>query len=153
MIADRDATLARSYGAKPTDPEPEALRHIRTLEITNAVLAVIAVVVTHLLAGDGPLLWGVVAGAAVNVLNLRSMVWLGRRVTRAGHRSKKFYAALFAAKLAAILVVCWAVLTYLPILPLGFVLGFSTLMPATLVLALKKGLEPVTPARHGEHKP
>lgn len=128
----------------------EAARFIRGLEITNLMVGVIAVTVAYLVAGPGPLHLGVVVGAAISALNLRAMVWLGGKVISAGRHSRTRYAVIFGLKLAVLVAVVWGAMSALPVEPLGLMLGFSTILPAILLMTVKKSLEPVEANRKGE---
>ena len=119
----------------------EAERTIRQFEIINLVLLAVAVVVTHLLAGPGPFLWGVIVAGVLGALNLRAMVFVGKRILTSRYKSRAFWAAIFGAKLIVLCTAVWLCLSYLPIQSLGFLVGFSTVLPATLVLTVVRALE------------
>jgi len=122
-------------------PRSEGERVVRQFELSNLALAVLAFVITHVVAGAGPFLWGVLVGGALGVLNLRSMVFIGRRILTSRQHSRAMWGALFGLKLIILCTVVWLCLTYLPIHSLGFLVGFSTILPATLVLAVIRALE------------
>ena len=126
----------------------EGERIIRQFEIINLVLAVLTVVVVHVLAGPGAFLWGALVGGALGVLNLRGMVFLGRRILKSRTRSRGVWMALFGVKLVLLSTVVWLCLSQLPIEPLGFLVGFSTPLPSSLVLTAVRALEggPAQPA-------
>jgi len=135
-------------------------RFIRTIELTNAALAALAIVAVHVFAGAGPLLWGTLVGAAIGILNLRAMVFLGRRLLTSGPSKRHVWGLLFATKLVVLSAIVWLVLATLPLDSRGFLIGFSTLLPAGLVATFIRTLErttPATPARpsapsHGERR-
>ena len=116
-------------------------RMVLQLEVTNLVLVVLAIVVAHLAAGLGPMMYGVAVGGLIGVLNLRAMVWLGRRILLGKQRGRAKYAVLFALKLGVLCTVVWLALANLPIDSLGFLIGFSTLLPAALVATALKTLD------------
>jgi hypothetical protein len=124
-------------------------RLARTFEGVNLALVGVAYVVTHLLAGFGPFLSGVLAGGVLGALNLRGMVWLTRRLIAAEAGTRARFALLFAVKLVLLGSIVWVVLSSLPVDTVGFVVGFSTVLPAALWLAFLRALEPAsTPATH-----
>jgi len=131
-------------------PKSEAARFIRGFEITNLMVGIIAVTITSLVAGPGPLQLGVLVGAVISVLNLRAMVWLGGKVIAAGRHSRTRYAVIFGLKLAVLVAAVWAAMSLLPVEPLGMMIGFSTILPAILLMTVKKSLEPVEAARKGD---
>jgi hypothetical protein len=128
----------------------------RTLELTHLAIAGIAIVVTHLVAGFGDTVNGVVAGAVIGALNLRAMIWLTRKLLAAGVGTRGRYAILFAVKLAILGSVVWLVLSRMPVDSLGFIIGFSSLLPSALWVAFLRSLEvrtspaPATAARSGQ---
>ncbi|TNF32724.1 MAG: ATP synthase subunit I [Deltaproteobacteria bacterium] len=140
--------MADSRSERPK--RSEAARFIRGFEITNLTVGLIAALVTYFVAGPGPIHLGVVVGAAISVLNLRAMVWLGGKVIAAGRHSRTRYAVIFGLKLAALVGVVWATMSLLPVEPLGMMIGFSTILPAILLMTVKKSLEPVEAARKGD---
>lgn len=119
-------------------------RLARTLEVTNITIAAIALVMTHLFAGFGPMVYGVLAGAIIGALNLRAMIWLTRRLLAAAPGSRGGYAVLFAVKLAILGTIVWLVLARFQLDSLGFIIGFSSLLPAALWVAFLRSLEPAT---------
>src|SRR5690606_19260824 len=86
-------------------------RVIRQFELINLTLALLAAVLVHVLAGAGPFLWGTLVGGALGVLNLRGMVFVGRRILRSQTKSRAVWMALFAFKLAILCTVVWLCLT------------------------------------------
>ncbi len=130
----------------------DAIRFLHQLELANVIIVMVAVAVTHLAVGAGMVLSGVLAGGLIGVLNLRAMIWLGGKVLRGPKRSRAFYGVLFASKLVVLMTVIWLALSYLPIAPLGFLIGFSGLLPAVLAMTVKKSLEPVEATQNGESK-
>ena len=128
------------------EQKSEARTFMRQLEVANVVIAALGTAIAHLATGSGPMARGVLVGGALCVLNLRAMVWLGGKVLYAPKRTRKFYAALFAGKLAILGLLVWASLAFLPVQPFGFMLGFSTLLPALLITNVRKSLEPAAPA-------
>lgn len=117
-----------------------------TVERLNLALALVAVAVTHLAVGAGPMFYGVLVGAALGVANLRGVVWLGSRAMQAQRRSRAVYALLFGCKLAVMMTIIWLVLANLDIAPLGFLIGASTLMPAIILTTFWTALQPAASA-------
>jgi len=131
-------------------------RMVRQFELCNLVLVLLAVIITHLVLGPGLFLWGVLVGGGLGVLNLFAMAFLGRRIIESRHRSRALWAVLFAFKLVVLGTVVWLCLDTLPIHPLGFLVGFSTVLPATLVLTAIRALERAPTAAapgQGERRP
>lgn len=106
-----------------------------------------------MLAGPG-LFLGVPLGGALGVLNLRSMVFVGRRILLTRTKGPRCSPQSWRSILCTVV---WLCLTQLPLNPLGFLVGF-TLLPASLVLTAVRALErlpvttPTTPTTHGERR-
>jgi hypothetical protein len=154
-----------SDGNATPDTMTQGERFVRTLELANLALAVLAVVTVHVSTGPGPLLWGTLVGGAIGVANLRAMVSLGRRLLQSEPGKRRVWGLLFASKLIVLCSLVWLVLAMLPIDSLGFLIGFSTLLPAGLVATFIRSLERTTPSStvpttaqpstpsHGERRP
>lgn len=112
----------------------------------NVVLVALSVVVTHLAFGVGEGLWGVLSGGLVGIANYAAMCWLGRRILDAPRRPRAFYAALFVGKLTVLFGVIAAILTYLPVDAIGFLVGVSLLLPSILGVFFWHALLPEAPA-------
>lgn len=125
----------------------------RSLELTNVILALIAVVATHLIAGSGPMFYGVIAGAVIGIFNLRAMIWLTRRLIAADVGSRARYGLLFAVKLLLVGTIVWLVLSNLPVHSMGFIIGFSSLLPSALWVAFLRSLEPAAKPQAGSDDP
>ena len=138
--------------AKKTRTDGE--RTILQFEVINLSLAVLAAVLVHVLAGAGPFLWGTLVGGALGVLNLRAMVFVGRRILNSQNRSRVAWAVVFTLKLVLLCTIVWLCLSQLPINSLGFLVGFSTMLPSTLVLTAVRALEraPTATTTHGERR-
>jgi hypothetical protein len=116
------------------------------VERLNLVLAGLAVALVHLLGGSG-LLWnGCLVGALCGVANWRAVVFLGRRIALAKPGSRGAYAILFGAKLALLLTVIYLAFRLVPMEPLGFLIGISTLLPTIFLASL---VQILTPASEG----
>jgi hypothetical protein len=151
--------LTTDEGARDGAGRSPGERTVRQFELINVVRVLLAFVLVHLLAGLGPFLWGTLVGGVLGILNLRAMVFVGRRIMRSKTRSRGPWMAVFALKLALLCTAVWLCLSLLPIYSLGFLVGFSTLLPATLVLSAVRALggegRPATgsPAHtHGERR-
>jgi len=145
VTAVTDLTTRPGHKAKS-----EGERFVRLLELVNLVLVLVASAAVHLASGWGPLLWGTLVGGGIGVLNLRAMVFLGRRIImqRPGPHGpdgvatgKAKYMILFTLKLVLLCTVVWLCLDLLPIDSIGFLIGFSTLLPAALVATALKSIE------------
>ncbi len=132
--------------ALPVNAEKPALsegaKTLRAFEMANAIVAAVAIAATHLIAGPGPLLWGVMTGAGLAIVNIRAMIWLGGKITRAEPKSTTFYGFLFMAKMGILLATIWLCLSTLPITPIGLLLGISSVLPASLLMAVRQSLIP-----------
>jgi len=139
-----------------TAPEKksEGERTILQFELINLSLAVLATVLVHVLMGPGPFLWGTLVGGVLGVLNLRSMVFVGRRILVSQNRSRVAWALVFTLKLVLLCTIVWLCLSQLPIDSIGFLVGFSTMLPSTLVLTAVRALEraPTAVTKHGERR-
>jgi hypothetical protein len=89
------------------------------------------------------------ASTSYNTELLEALRWLGRRSLEAERRSRTFYAMLFLAKMTLVFAAVWFVLTLLPIDPLGFLVGFSLLLPAIGLMGLRQALVPAVALETG----
>jgi len=119
----------------------EGERFALRLELVNLTLVAVAFVIAHLAFGVGPTMWGALVGGLIGALNLRAMVFLGKRILHGPRQARAIYTILFALKLGAICTLVWLALAHLPIDAIGFLIGFSTLLPAMLVTAALKILD------------
>ena len=124
-----------------TPPRTDGERFVRTLELTNLAIALVAMVAVHVFAGAGPMLWGTLVGGLICVLNLRAMIFLGRRLLSSVPGKRHVWGLLFATKLVVLGSVVWLCLATLPLDSLGFLIGFSTLLPASLVTTFIRTLD------------
>ena len=67
---------------------PLAVAILKTL----AGFTLAAAAVTHLLTGVSPVLWGVLAGGAIQLANLAALIRLSTRIAGAEPRGAAFYA-------------------------------------------------------------
>ncbi|MFO0749467.1 MAG: ATP synthase subunit I [Myxococcota bacterium] len=139
------ATADVSTRAKKA-PRTEGERFALQLEITNLVLVLVAAAGCHLAFGPGPRLWGALVGGLIGAANLRAMVFLGRRIMASGgnaeaQKGKLKYVILFALKLGVLCTVVWLALANLPIDSIGFLIGFSTLLPAMLIATALRSID------------
>ena len=100
---------------------------------TLAGMVIAASVVTHMVSGFGPFLWGVLAGGFLQVANLGALIWLGVRLARAEMRGAAFYTLLFVCKIGLLIGVAIYLLKMLPVDAVGFMVGVALLMPAALL--------------------
>lgn len=114
------------------------------IERVNVALAALAVALTHLIAGPGTILYGVLAGALVNVANWRAIVWLAGRVVAGGRSARGFFTIIAGLKLVVLMTIVGLVLLYLPVHPVGFLIGLSTMLPAIVGVMLHRSLNPET---------
>lgn len=128
------------------EQKSEARVFLRQLEVANIIIAALATAIAHLATGSSPMALGVLVGGALCVLNLRAMVWLGGKLILAPKRTRGSYAVLLVMKLALLGIIVWGALALLPVEPFGFILGFSTLLPALVIMTFRKSLEPAAPA-------
>lgn len=134
----------------------QAIRAMRKVELINLVLILLAAATVHVLSGPGPFLWGVLVGGLIGVLNLRTMIFLTRRIFTAESRSRALWSILFILKLGVLCAAIWLSLSALPLDAIGFLIGFAMLLPASLVFTLVRALEPAKAtdtALQGEQRP
>lgn len=120
-----------------------------TLRLVLALTAISAVA-THLIAGAGPALFGVLAGGAVGGLNFLALIWLGGRLVAATPGTSVFYVVLFLFKLLLVFGLVALVLGTLPVDALGFGLGCMLVCPAALLMLLWQSLQPAPRPQHTE---
>jgi hypothetical protein len=113
-------------------PKSDTKGFMVRVERTIWILSLVALAVTGALAGFGEHFNGVLAGGVIIALNWRAVMWLALHLMGQGKRSKSFYAALAGAKFALLLGVISLVLAVFPVSRLGFLVGVSTLLPATI---------------------
>ncbi len=131
----------------------DGLRLARLIELTNLAVAVLATVSVHVFAGPGLLLWGALTGGVICVLNLRALIFLGRKLLTSTPDKRRLWGVLFAAKLIVLGTVVWLSLKHLPVDSIGFLIGFSALLPAALIATFIRTLERSVPATsHGERR-
>ena len=109
-----------------------------------------AAVITHLVSGAGPFLWGVLAGGVIQVGNLGALIWLGTRLAQARPRGAAFYTLLFVFKMAALVGLTIYTLKMLPVDVIGFMVGVALLIPAGLLASATQPL--VAPSNAAEVK-
>jgi hypothetical protein len=106
---------------------------LRRIEVLNLALVVAASLVA--LGVSGPFFWGVVAGGALNAANFRIVasvvrsMFLGRRSVTAVN------AGLYWFKFTALLAVVGALILWVKVDGVGFVVGLTTLLIAIAVEA------------------
>ena len=115
---------------------------------TYWALLVVTTVAASLLLEDRTVMAGIITGGLVGLLNFEGLRWLGSRIVQAQARSRSFYAMLFLAKMTLVFGAVWWLLSQLPVDSLGFLVGFSLLLPAIGLIGLRYALAP-TPANHG----
>ena len=124
-----------------TQPKGAVAALTRTTRYT-LMLTGLAAVASHLLTGSGAMLLGVALGGGTQAANLHALAWLGRRLVQADRRDAGPIAVLFGLKIAALIGAVLVMLTWLPLDPVGFMIGLATLMPAALSATL---LSPAAP--------
>ena len=87
-------------------------------------------------AGLGPLLYGVVTGGVIAAANWRAIQFLVGKIINAGKKSVRIYAALAGAKMTILCSIIWAAASFLPVTPLGLLLGLSSLVAAIFASTL-----------------
>lgn len=113
-------------------------KHLIALEKWTLALAAL-VVAFALLALSGRVAFGVTVGAALMALN----AWALRRIgARAFKTFKKPGAAvlLFNLKMVVLVAVVFLILRFLPVDPMGFIIGISIFPVAILAVAIKHAM-------------
>lgn len=110
--------------------------------VTRALLGFVAIaaVTTHLFAGFGPFLYGVLVAGLLQVANLAALTWFAARLAMAAPRGAMSYAALFIIKIGALIAVALWALINLPVDPFGFMVGVAMLIPAALYATVTQPL-------------
>jgi hypothetical protein len=135
-------------------PGAETLRRIERLNY----LFGIALVLVSLALGSRAFVGGVMVGVAITCLNFAVMRALGLGLTRhvaAGGSPGK--AIILLPKTIALLAVAGLALAFLPIEPLGFVMGFSIILlsittEAVLTIMRPPATTSPTPGTEEEHR-
>jgi hypothetical protein len=103
----------------------------RSLHVRNALVFTV-LLAGSLLVGAGFAL-SVALGGALQMLNLgllhKSVAWM---LGSAGAGQSRPVQALIALRFVAVMATCIAILVTLPVDPLGFTLGFSSVVPAAV---------------------
>jgi hypothetical protein len=123
-----------------------AIDTLRRIERLNYLFGV-ALVLASLLLGNKAFVGGCMVGVAVTCLNFFVMRTLGMGLTRhvaAGGSPSK--AILLLPKTIALMAVVGIALFFLPIDPLGFVLGFSIILLSITTEAVLTLVRPPAPA-------
>ena len=115
---------------------------------TYWALLVVTTVAASLLLENREVMAGIITGGLVGLLNFEGLRWLGSRILDAPARSRTFYAMLFLAKMTLVFGAVWWFLSRLPIDSLGFLVGFSLLLPAIGIIGLRHALAPAA-MNHG----
>ena len=102
----------------------------------TALLTIAAFALAHAFAGFGPMFFGIIVGAGLAVANLWIIAFLARRSMEGERRSRLFYSVASGGKMLALLAVIWTTLYFLPISPVGFVIGMTNLFVAIVVTGL-----------------
>ena len=129
----------------PASEIPTFLRHVDRVLVT---LVLLASVLSAVVFGLGEMTWGVVVGGLVGIGNFASLKWLGSKVFSGDQPSRTFYASLFMGKLTALMGVIALCLLMLPLEPLGFLIGISTLFPSIMITFFWRSLSPARSASH-----
>ena len=111
-------------------------------------LLVVSTVAAAVLLEDRTVIAGVSVGALVGLVNFEGLRWLGLRILQAVARSRTFYAALFLGKMTFVFALVWWLLSLPQVDPVGFLIGFSLLLPAVGLIGLRHALAPAA-VHHG----
>ena len=121
---------------------------LRAVRWAYWVLLVVTTVAASLLVENRAVMAGIITGGFVGLLNFEGLRWLGSRILDAPSRSRTFYAMLFLAKMILVFGAVWWLLSGLPVDSLGFLVGFSLLLPAIGLIGLRHALAPAA-TNHG----
>jgi hypothetical protein len=106
---------------------------LRRIEVLHLVLVAAASLLA--LGASRPFLWGVVAGGAVNAANFRIVAGVVRAMFLGGRRAGGLKAGLYWFKFTALLAVVGALILWVKVDGVGFVVGLTTLLVAIAVEA------------------
>ena len=129
----------------PASEIPTFLRHVDRVLVT---LVLLASGLSAAALGLGEMTWGVVVGGLMGIANFAALKWLGAKVFSGEQHSRTFYAGLFMGKLTALMGCIALCLLVLPIEPLGFLIGISTLFPSIMITFFWRSLSPARSASH-----
>ena len=129
-------------------PASEIPSFLRNVDRVLIALVLLASGLSAALFGMEETTWGVVTGGLIGIGNFAALKWLGSKVVSGQQHSRTFYATLFMGKITALMGVIALCLLLLPIEPLGFLLGISTLFPAIMITFFWRSLTPASPASH-----
>lgn len=123
-------------------PNAATARLLKRIEWTNILLVAALIVLVASLHGTDRFFYGVIAGGLLGMLNWRSVCWLAGRIMNASQRSSRFYVAVAGSKMVLLMTTIYCVAAYLPVTPLGLLVGLSTLVVAIFGQTLWRQLEP-----------
>jgi hypothetical protein len=115
---------------------------MKRIEVTNLAIACVVALAVLVGSGFGGFFYGVLTGGVIGAANWRAIVWLAGKISNAGKKSVKVYAALAGAKMTILCSVIWAAASLLPVTPLGLLLGLSSLVAAIFASTLFGQLQP-----------
>lgn len=115
---------------------PDSRAFIRGVERGTVLLTIAGLAVVHLAYGFGPMFYGVITGCVLGLINWRVMAWLAEKTAQGSQKSRLGHGLLASVKMALLLGAIWASLSFLPISPLGFLIGISNVMLSSVFVGL-----------------
>jgi hypothetical protein len=116
---------------------------LKVIERWNLAFGALAILIAALVA-PGPVMWGVACGAAMACLNFYAIRRIWQGILSGSTERRMAMQALFVFKSIALIALVVLALFFLPISPIGFVIGLSVFIPSNIVETARFAL--ATPA-------
>src|SRR5947199_8227046 len=111
------------------------LKHIIAVEKTTLLLAAVAIAISLVLLGRHTA-FGVSMGAGLMALNAYALRRIGQRAFKT-FKKPGLAVLLFNLKMGILLALIWAIIRYLHVDPIAFLVGISIFPVAIVVVALR----------------
>ncbi len=122
-------------------------RHLVSVEKWTLAFAALAVVTAVITVG-GRMAFGVTLGALLMCLNAYALRRIGQRAFRT-FKKPGATVLLFNLKMALLLALIYFVIRYLPVDPVGFIIGITIFPAAIVATAIRHGLGGLEGETHG----
>jgi hypothetical protein len=113
-------------------------KHLISVEKVTLILAALAIGISVIFLGQR-MAFGVSLGAALMVLNAYALRRIGARAFKTFKRPGAAI-LLFNLKMGVLLALVWAVIRYLHVDPIAFIVGISVFPVAIVVVAIRHAL-------------
>lgn len=110
-------------------------KHLVAVERVTLALAAVVIAAAALALGR-QMAWGVSVGAALMALNAYALRRLGARAFKT-FKSPGAAILLFNLKMGILIALVWAIIRYLKVDPVGFIIGISIFPVAIVVVAIR----------------